>query len=399
MLKKKTTLKFFIFCLLLISFNAFSQTEIYKTNLVFDDSQSQELFCSMAISDNKILLSANKDLYNINKDSLKIVWQTSPGMKSCNSLYFLKDTFLYSSYQNQVLRCSEYDLKTGAKVRDLLIESINSKPHFVGKMMYCTALFDGGKLMAYDLEENKVVWQKNIGHGADFQPIYLKDKIIANAEDENWFEIDYDGNFVKTKSKKHNYLDSTQIFIKNYKFLTHDGKEITHDFLKKNRLSNSDYKTKTSDTHTFILAEQQLLVLGKNKKKVLQLDLEKEFPTENFDQDAYGSILVIHPESIWFSYQNFLIHYDFINKKRLRKVDLTKWNPHQLLVENRTIWLISKNDAQLYTLDFEPDHQTAEMLAFKAKMDFERHRCYEPDKERIELMKAAQEKYRKESTK
>lgn len=230
----------------------------------------------------------------------------------------------------------------------------------------------------------------------DLQPRYslfnLKDRIIANAEDDNWFEIDYNGRFFKTKSKTQISLNTTAIFVKKYKFLTHDGKEITQDFFQKNKLSSSDYKTKMNDTHTFILDEKQLLILGDNKKKLLQLGLEKEFPTDDFSQDPYNSILVIQPESVWFCYQNFLIHYDFINKKWLRKVDLTKWNPNQVIVENRKIWLISKNDGQLYALDFEPDHRTAEMLAAKAKMDFERHRCDVLDPERIELIRAAQER-------
>lgn len=260
--------------------------------------------------------------------------------------------------------------------------------------MYTTVLADGGRLVAYHLEENKIIWQKDIGFGVEAQPVYLKDKIIANAEDDNWFEIDYNGNFPKTKSKKYIYLDTTQFFIKEYKFLTHDGKEVNHEFLKKNKLANYDYLTKNSETNTFILTENQLLVLGNNRKTVLKLNLETEFPIDNFDPDLYTAILTATLENVWFSFQNKLIHYDFKNKKLLRKINLSKWNPHQTLLENRTIWLISKNNGQVYALDFEPSQRKADEIEARAKMDFERFRCDVPDQKMIEAARAAQEKYK-----
>jgi outer membrane protein assembly factor BamB len=395
MFKKQPIFHAIHYCLLLVCLNAFSQTEVYKSDLLFTDFQSKELSSSLLISGNKILFSANNyKIYAIDKDSFKPIWETYIAWKSNTPAYLYKDTFLYGHYENETTKVVQYDLNTGAKIKKLPFESIKPKPYFVNNIMYCTVLADGGKLVAYHLDENKIIWQKNIGHGIDFQPVYLKDKIIVNAEDDNWFEIDYNGNFLKTKSKSHTYIDSVTVFVKKYKFLTHDGKEITQDFLKKNKLSDSEYLIKTSDSHTFILTEKQLLVLENNRKKVLQLDLETEFPTDNFEPDAYSAILETHPESIWFCCQNYLVHYDLINNKRLRKVDLTKWNPHQVVLDNRTIWLISKNDGQLYGLDFEPDERTAAEIEARAKMEYERLRCPAPDLKKIEAAKAAQEKFR-----
>ena len=155
-------------------------------------------------------------------------------------------------------------------------------------------------------------------------------------------------------------------------------------------MSHSDYQTKTNDNYTVIVTEKQLLTLTNNRKKVLQLALEKEFPTKNFDQNAFSGIVVLQTESVWLCYQNFLIHYDFTHQKRLRKVDLTQWNPHQLIVENRTIWLLSKNDGQLYGLDFEPNQRTADEIEVKAN----HYKCIEPDPKMIEAAKAAQEKFK-----
>ncbi|HEY6142538.1 MAG TPA: hypothetical protein VIV55_03795 [Flavobacterium sp.] len=355
---------------------------------------------SMIVSNENILfIASDYNLYSIQKKDGNINWQNYTGWKSNTPPIIYKNTFFYGKYENEVVRYTEYNLNTGEKVRELPLESINSKPYFVNNTMYCTGLLDGGKLLAYNLEENKIIWQKDIGHGINFQPVYSKDKIIANVEDDKWFEIDYNGNFLKTKSKIHTYMDTLKIFVKNYKFLTHDHKEITDDFLKKNKLSRWEYQTKTSEQNTFILTEKQLLVLANNKKKTFQLDLETEFPTDNWESNGHRSVITMNPESVWFCYQNFLIHYDFKNNKRLRKVDLTLWNPHQLLLDNRTIWLISKNDGQLYGLDFEPDQKTADAIEAKAKMEFERWRCDTTDSKKIEAAEAAEEKIKKEKMK
>lgn len=391
MSKKVNRFCFIRWCLLLVCSNVFSQTIIYKSDFVFDDFKPSGFSGSIIMAGDNVLFNAyNQKVYSIAKKDGKINWEIDAVTNSDIIPYSYNNTFFYGKYHNGVSRVVQFNLNTGKKIKELPFTSLNTEPFFLNNIMYCTALADGGQLIAYNMNENKIIWQKNIGFGVDVQPIYLKEKIIANAEDDNWFEIGYDGNFLKTKSKKHIYLDTTQIFIKEYKFLTHDGKEITADFLKKNKLSNSDYQTKTDENHTAILTESQLLILGNNRKKLLQLYLEKEFPTDDFSNDAYRSILALQPENVWFCYQNFLIQYDFVNKKRLRKVDLTKWNPHQVLLENRTIWLLSGNNGQLYGLDFEPDQQTADKLQAIAN----HYKCIEPDPKMIEAAKAAQEKFK-----
>jgi outer membrane protein assembly factor BamB len=395
MREKTYSIYFLKWVFLLIFCNSFSQTEIWRSDFAFDNFKSDRIAGSMIILDGSILLDAPNDtLYSIDKKEGRVNWEIAGGKKFKTAPYLYDNTFFYGNNEQGLSRVSQFDLETGKKIKDLPFMSLKAKPFFLNNIMYSVALADGGRLVAYHLEENKIIWSKSIGFGVEAQPVYLNDKIIVNAEDDNWFEIDYNGNFLNTKSKKHTYLDTTKIFVKNYKFLTHDGKEITQDFLKENKFSNSDYQTKTSQVNTFILSEKQFLILGNNKKKVLQFNLEKEFPADNFEQDAYSGILVLQSESVWFCYQNFIIQYDFKNDKRLRKVDLSKWNPHQVVLENRIIWLISKNDGQLYALDFEPDQRTADEIEAKARMDFERYRCDVPDQKRIELIKAAQEKYK-----
>lgn len=391
----KKILSFYPYCCCLIYLNVFSQTEIYKSDFVIKDFYSKDLSGSLLISGNKILFNANNyKIYAIEKDHLKMVWETSIGWKSTLPPYLYKDSFLFGKHENGTTTVVQYNINTGGIMKKLPFEAIKSKPHIAGNVMYATVLADGGKIVAYHLDENIIIWQKNIGHGVDYQPVYLKDKIIANAEDDNWFEIDYNGNFLKTNSKSHTYIDTVSVFVKNYQFLTHDGKEITQDFLKKNKLANSEYQINIRDKNTFVLTENQLLILGDNRKKVLQLDLETEFPTDSFAYDAYSKIVKTHPESVWFCYQNYLIHYDFKDNKLLRKVNLTKWNPHQMVIDGRTIWLISKNDGQLYALDFEPDQKVADFIKAKAEMEREINNPKVPDKKKIEAAKAAKEKFK-----
>ena len=51
--------------------------------------------------------------------------------------------------------------------------------------------------------------------------------------------------------------------------------------------------------------------------------------------------------TIWFFYENNLVEYDFKNKKSLKTIDFSKWNPHQVVLDDDTLWLISGANGQL----------------------------------------------------
>ncbi|WDO12245.1 PQQ-binding-like beta-propeller repeat protein [Flavobacterium sp. WW92] len=381
------------YVLLLASTAAFSQTEIYKSNSVFKNFEATSLSASLVIAADKVLFNAaDYKIYAIDKTSLQPVWEIYTGWKSNTPPYLHDAAFFYGNYEKGRTRVAQYDLNTGAKRKELPFESLQSEPYIANGRMYCTVLWDGGKLVAYDLQEDKTLWQKNIGHGAEVAPAYRPDRIIANAEDDNWFETDYSGNLLKGKARKHAYIDTVEVFVKEYKFLTHDGKEITPDFLRKNKIDPLEHQVKRTQSHTFILSEKQLLVLGTNKRKAGSLALETIVEEPYFDPDDAGAILTTNAESVWLYCQKQLIHYDFKNSKLLRKLDLTSWNPHQVRVDGRTIWLISKNDGQLYGLDFEPDQQTADRLRVQAERQWEINNPKPVDPKKIEAAKAAQEK-------
>ncbi|KUJ51054.1 PQQ-binding-like beta-propeller repeat protein [Chryseobacterium sp. JAH] len=382
----------FKYALIFLAASLFAQTEMYSSEFPVGYQPGESVRGSIILAGNKIIYSAgNYTIYCINKENLKPVWEKEVGWRSDTKPHFFNDSFLYGYYDGQIRRVAQYDINTGEIIRRLDLESLHSKPYFINTIMYVTALSDGGKFVAYDLQENKPLWSRNIGHGIDFQPVYLNNKIIVKAEDDYWIEMDYKGNLLASKSKVHTYVDDEKVSAKKYEFLTHNGKEITKEFLKKHQLSNTDFKTEINKDYTFLLSEKYLTVIGKNGNKKLQVDLETVVPTEEYENDALSTILDTDNKQLWFVHQNHLIHFDIKKEKVVRNVYLNKWRPHQLIVDQKTIWLISKNDGQLYKLDFEPDEELDRKIK-RDKAIHDRLRCDQPDPEKVKAAKKAKEK-------
>lgn len=171
MLKNYYTFFFLEWCLLLVCFNAFSQTEIYKSDFAFDDFKPSSHAGSIIISGENILFnSSNQKMYSINKKEGKINWEIK-GVKKAISPYLYNNTFFYAHFENEVLRTAQFDMNTGQKIKDLPFESITTMPSFLNDIMYATVHFDGGKLIAYNVDENKIMWEQNIGFAAEIQPV------------------------------------------------------------------------------------------------------------------------------------------------------------------------------------------------------------------------------------
>ena len=107
------------------------------------------------------------------------------------------------------------------------------------------------------------------------------------------------------------------------------------------------------------------MILANNKKVKLRADLSSVLSKEFEERGSLAKILQVDAETLWLIDQNQLVHYDFKKEKILHTINLNSWRPHQLILDGRTIWLISKNDGQLYALDFEPDESRAAEKKFK----------------------------------
>jgi hypothetical protein len=82
----KNTFCFYTYCSFLVCLNIFSQVEIYKSDIVFEDFQSKELCSSLLVSGNTILFNGdNYKLYAINKGDLKTIREIDIGWKSAKS--------------------------------------------------------------------------------------------------------------------------------------------------------------------------------------------------------------------------------------------------------------------------------------------------------------------------
>lgn len=384
---------YFRYFLVFFSVSLFSQTQVYKSELILDDIKDQSTLGSIAMVDGKILFNSNNYLLSfLEKGSHKILWERKIGWRSNQAPFIFNDSFFYGNYDGESRKVHQYDINSGKTIRVLEIQSITTKPYFKNSILYATAIADGGKLLAYNLENNKVLWQKNINHGVDVQPVYLNDRIVANAEDDQWFEIDYNGNFINRTSEIATYIEDEKVSVKKFYFLCHDGTPITKGWLNKNKLANSEFKIEKNQNYTFLLSERYLTVLGKKSNKKLQLDLETLVSPDEYENESLLAILSSENERIWFVYQNHLIHYDVKKEKMLRNVYLNNWQPHQVILDGRNIWLISKNDGQLYHLDFEPEEDLNREIQRK-KAIAEHLRCDTPNPKKIRAAKAAEEKF------
>lgn len=350
---EKSNYFFLKYFLLFISISSYSQTQFYKSDIAFSESQLQKQQTSFAISERVIIFNAmNYYLYGISKSDSKIIWENYIGWKTTNPPKIYGKTFFHGKNENDYVNAAQFDLETGKILKTLQMEPLQTTPFFKNGILYTTAIYEGGQLLAYDISENKILWRKFIAHGSDNQPYYFKEKIIANAESDNWFEIDYNGNLLDTKCR-----EKAQIFvedipcIRNFKILTHDQKELSSEFLDKNLGEDSEYVSQNSSNYTALMNDSKLIVLGKNRKKILNLDLNAlELPSQS-GQNTIFKILEITNQEIWFFFDNNLVQYDFLKKTMVTAYDFGKWTPLQIEKEKDSIWLISRIDNQLYGIN------------------------------------------------
>ena len=341
-------LKFFTF---FICANAFCQQEIFKSNFEFSTPESSSLVSSFTVSENEIIFNASDfSLYGIQKNNFKTLWKTYICWKTDLSP-ILQDGFIFHGYSEKgITNCYIFNLKTGEKLKKLPFGTFESEPFFDKNIVYGTALLEGGHILAYDLKEEKLLWRRFIAHGTRRNPYYIKDKIIANAEGDNWFEINYDGKLTDTGclEKASIYVDNIPC-VRNFRLLSHDKREITEDFLTKNKIESEEIIFKTTSKNTFVMTETNLLVLKDKTKKVAAIDLYN-LNIETVSFSKYIAILKADGNEIWFVWHNNLLQYDFENNRLIKTYDLVQWNPHQLAIDGKMLWLISKNDGQLYAL-------------------------------------------------
>ena len=365
-----------------------AQTEFFRSKINFSENQLSKFFSSFNIDSTQIYFNANDYyLYTYNKKSGKLNWSYNLSTKTDNPpRLFQNNVLVEEHFEENQNKCVQLNTNTGNLYQTLSIGRIETLPVFKENMMYCTAIVPaiGGAILAYDLKNNKIAWQHFIAHGVSRQPYFLNDKIIANVEDNNWFEVNYDGKVLNTKCKsKANLFVENIKCVRNFTVLNHKQQVVSETYFD----TYESIKVKYSKHVTIVLSGNRLLIIKDKSEKEIQLPAI--FPAFTAEKSNYSEILKIENNTTWVMHSNYLILYDFEKNKLEKSFDLTKWNVHQAIVDEGNLWLISKSDGQIVGLNLNYDKRANDMLNAKTNME-RKINNYHPNFKKIEAAKALQ---------
>ncbi len=379
-------MKFLIFSLFIISLNCWSQTELFKSNFQFSKSDLENFYSSMITDSTQIYFKANNySVYALDKKTGKINWTYYSGNKSNNTPKSFKNIVLAQISENKIV---QLNTKTGDTVQTLKISDLTTQPYFKGDIIYCATVSPeiGGAILAYDLKKNTIVWQKYIGHGVSEQPYFFQDKIVANFENNFWFEVDYNGNALDKDENcysKNSEPPFEEHFCNiHYNLLNEYHKDV---FVKNVKIEETKYHY--AKNVTIILKENIIKVVNEKNKVKKEIDIDEIITLLETDVNNYATILKVEENTIWFLYENILAIYDFDKKNVLKTYDLNNWNPHQVILEENYLWLISKNDGELVGLELEADQKKTAITKDKTKSQSKINNCNTTDQKLIQVRK------------
>jgi PQQ-like domain len=338
--------------LLLFAASAFSQKEFFRSQQVFTAGQMSNFYSSVTIHNNLVIFNANDyHLYAYNKKDGSLKWSVETNYKSTIPV-FVQDNIIYAGIsKKEIHQAAQFDLNNGNLIKALPFGPLATKPLVKNGMLYGTAIYNFGCILAYDLKKDTVAWSRFIAHGFSRQPYYFENKIMANAEANNWVALSYDGVLLDTTCAVKAALFVEDIpCVKTFTALTHDGLEI------KGKLSEAIFGTDffdlpeilTTDNFTVILNGDKLNLISKKLK--IKQQVEVSSLVEDIADNYNTKLLKADDEHIWLLYSDHLLQYNHKTKKMLRLTDLTAWQPNSVLLEDENIWLISGKDGLLYGL-------------------------------------------------
>ncbi|MBK9533138.1 MAG: PQQ-binding-like beta-propeller repeat protein [Chitinophagaceae bacterium] len=343
---------FILAILLLAGTTGYSQKEFFRSQQVFTKEQLGNFYSSVKIHDGLVIFNANDHhLYAYNKKDGSLKWSVETGYKTSIPV-FVQDNIIYAGISmNEKHQAAQFDLANGKLIKELPFGPMQTKPFIKNGMLYGTAIYDFGCIVAYDLAKDTVTWSRFIAHGLSRQPYYFENKIMANAEANNWVVLSYDGILLDTTcSVKANLFVENIPCVKSFTALTHDGREIkgklSDDIFGKDFFDLPDMIT--TDKFTFVLNEDKLSIISKKLKLKQQVDLSSL--AEELGDNRNNKLLKADNEHIWILCDDKLIQYDHKTKKLFKLTSLTAWQPNSVLLDEGNIWLISGKDGLLYGL-------------------------------------------------
>lgn len=347
-LKKKHIV---LVCLLFIATAGYPQKEFFRSKQVFTADNMERFYSSITIHDSLVLFNANDyHLYAYDKNEGSLKWVYDNNYKSSIPVFVLDGMVYAGLYSNKQEQAVQLDLATGKLIKALPFGPLATKPFIKNGMLYGTAIYNYGCIVAYDMNKDTVTWSRFIAHGYSRQPYYQDKKILANAESGNWVELGYDGVLLDTtcKKKANMYVENIPC-IRIFTALSHDGLEI------KEKLSDNIFGENFMDLPEMLTTEKFTYVLNGDKLSIISKKLKIKQQVEvssliDLPEDYNIKLLKADDENIWLLYSHHLLRYNHPAKKLDVITDLTKWEPRQVLLDNKNIWLISGKDGLLYGL-------------------------------------------------
>ena len=340
--------------LLFISSAVFSQKEFFRSQQVFNQGQLDKFYSSITIHDSIILFNANDyHLYAYNKNDGNLKWSYKTNYKTDVPVFVADNNVYAGASENEEQRTVKISLVDGGLIKTLPFGPLQTRPNIKNGMLYGTAIYNFGSMVAYDLQMDTVAWSRFIAHGLSRQPYYLDNKILANAEGDNWVELGYNGVLQDTTctAKASMHVEGIPC-VKTFTALSHDGLEIKGK-LAENIFENS-FNEETciisTKKFTYTLSDGKLSVIAEKLKLKQQVDISSLAP--NLIETGPSKLLKADDENIWLLYADHLLQYNHKTKLLVKLTDFTAWQPKQVLFDGENIWLISGKDGLLYGLSF-----------------------------------------------
>lgn len=337
----------FILLTALVVFNRVcGQTIFFKSN---NGSQKDNsgFYSSLRIQDSLLLFNADDyKLYVYNKNTMQLKWSYALGWKSAMAPFVINDQVWCQTNENEMIRL---DILSGKLLSPLNMGSVKTEPIIKNNIVYFTGIYDLGRIFAYDLAGDSVLWSKFIAHGCSVRPFYLDDKMIVNAEGDNWIELRYDGKFVNKECENEEYHFPSELSCaKEFKMLTHDNKEIKGSLADQLFENQYSYDILKSTNNTCILSNETMVVIGNRLKLKMKISIQSLNDTIELDEYNYMKILSVTDGFVCFIHSGHFIRYDLLKKMSVRDIDLSGYEIAQAVLEGNKLWLISKKDKLLY---------------------------------------------------
>ena len=328
------------FALLFLLFTtsvAFSQKEFFRSQQVFKEGQLDKFYSSITIHDSIILFNANDyHLYAYNKNNGRLKWVYKNNYKTVVPV-FVADNIIYAAAsQKEEPKAVQISLADGKLIKTLPFGPLQTKPIVKNGMLYATATYNYGCIVAYNLQKDTVAWSRFIAHGLSRQPYYFENKILANAEGNNWVALGYDGKLLDTGcAVKANIFVEDIPCVRTFAALSHDGLEIkgklSDDIFGKDFFDQPDIMT--SNNFTYILYGDKLSIISKKLKVRQQMEISALVP--DLADNVNSKLLKVNDESIWILHADHLLQYNQKTKKLLRQINLVAWQPQQVLFDGK----------------------------------------------------------------